>query len=586
MSVEDGKLIRIAAAVADGGDVDWEVEAAAGSEVRGRIEQLRLIASIQAAHGSLPPAPIGPMARLSEMTTVDRSPSPALEAQPPPVSWGPLRIVARLGGGAWGDVYRAHDPSLQIDVALKLLREDRRQDEKGLERFLSEARRLARVRHPGVLRVFGADRHAGRVGLWTELIEGRTLEEILKVQGILGADEATMIGIDLCRALAAVHAAGLIHRDVKTSNIMREAGGRIVLMDFSASAERDPLDAARSGDTVSGTPLFMAPELFRNEDAGTASDIYSLGVVLYRLVSARFPVEAKSFAELEERHRGRESAPLRSHRPDLPAAFVTIVDRALDPDPSRRYATAGEVERDLCAAVGAHPPAEAPLPAPSWWRRPGALAALAGSALLFAAGLWALLGPLVLPSDLKVEASLYRAGEALEERLGPGAAVEPGDHLFLEILASHDVHVYVFDEDEAGSAFVLFPLPELDLGNPLPGGQRHRLPGSLHERPKHWLVSSAGGRESVLVIASREPLPALAQEIERTPKAEIGEPFEMDGRRVEETLRGIGHVADAGAPTEPGGRRTLSSVIAGISSGRSPGVGIWVWQIDLENPRQ
>src|SRR5439155_25572190 len=137
-------------------------------------------------------------------------------------------------------------------------------------RVIREGALLARVAHPNVVIVHGAERHDGRVGLWMELVRGRTLDQLRGEHGLFGEREATLIGLDLCRALAAVHAAGIVHRDIKTANVMREEGGRIVLMDFGMG-----LDIAQEGrvsGSLTGTPLYMAPELFRGGPATARSD--------------------------------------------------------------------------------------------------------------------------------------------------------------------------------------------------------------------------------------------------------------------------------------------------------------------------
>src|SRR5262249_48722819 len=149
-------------------------------------------------------------------------------------------------------------------------------------------RTLARVRHRNVLSVLGAARHDGRVGMWTELVSGETLEESLARRGRFGDTEAARVGIELCRAQAAVHAAGLIHRDVKTRNVMRAEGGRIVLMDFGSVTRWSPLESADAEAFRVGTPLAMAPEQLSGAKLDPRADLYGLGVLLYRLVSGRY----------------------------------------------------------------------------------------------------------------------------------------------------------------------------------------------------------------------------------------------------------------------------------------------------------
>src|SRR5262249_7479858 len=157
--------------------------------------------------------------------------------------WGPFTLLERVGEGAFGEVFRARD-ALQRDVALKLLRAGRRAgDRTGTtisSRILHEGRIMARVRHTNVVSVYAAEEHQGRVGLSMEFVRGRTLEALLHTHGRFSAREAALTGRELCRALAATHAAGLIHRDVKARNVMREEGGRVVLMDFGAGQLCEP----------------------------------------------------------------------------------------------------------------------------------------------------------------------------------------------------------------------------------------------------------------------------------------------------------------------------------------------------------
>ena len=278
----------------------------------------------------------------------DASSEDAGAGNPIPGAWGSLAILEKLGEGSFGVVYRAYDPSLQRQVALKLLRVAPGPSHELLE----EAKRLARVRHANVLIVHGADLRDGAVGIWTELIAGATLEDYLAQNGPMGASEARAIGLDLCRALAAVHAHGLVHRDLKASNVMREHGGRIVLMDFGSVG----ISTTTSSDNIYGTPLTMAPEQLLGGPVGPTADIFSLGTLLYRLTSGQYPLEARSVPELVEKHRAGAAIPLRDRRPDLPTDFVQVVDRATQSDPDARFPSAGAMERALSASTGTAAP--------------------------------------------------------------------------------------------------------------------------------------------------------------------------------------------------------------------------------------
>jgi serine/threonine protein kinase len=551
---------RLVEAVTDGEEIDWELEMKSHAELEGTLQSLRAIDSI---------------ARVFRGATSDDLPPATMPA------WGPLELRERIGQGAFGEVYRAWDPALQREVALKLLRSERSESYADTTRFIEEARKLARVRHPNVLLIHGADRHEQRVGLWTELLEGKTLEEGLRENGPFAAQETAAIGLDLCHALAAVHNAGLVHRDVKPANVIRERGGRIVLLDFSVAALRTGETSAHERLSLSGTPLCMAPELFRGEEASQASDVYSLGVLLYRLASEKFPVEARTIEELRERHERGESVPLLDVRPDLPAAFVQVVDRALRPSPEERYASVGEMERALAAFLG-RPVEPAPAPAPPAWRRRALpLVAAAAAVVLVVAGSIALRERLF--GALEVEASLYRETDGSDERLLPGSQVAPGDKLFLEVEGNRPLHVYVLNEDEDGNAFVLFPLPGSNKKNPLAAGNRHRLPGVVDGEERSWEVTSRGGQESFMVLAAGKRLAELEVEIADMPRASSGGPAVIDQDTIQ-VLRGIGGLA----PFSGDGRRTtherLSEMFADTAGPVTGDGGVWMWRIRLNNP--
>lgn len=296
-------------------------------------------------------------------------------------SWGPFQILSKVGQGGFGAVYRALDTTLEREVALKLLLPRGQSTEAATNALIREARLMAKVRHSNVVPVYGVDTHDGRVGLWSDFVRGRTLSTLLEVQGPYGAKEAANIGIDLARAVGAVHAAGLIHRDIKTGNVMREEGGRILLMDFGLSEAR-----GESG-LWAGTPNYMAPELFLGQPATAASDIYAIGVVLFHLLTSQYPYQQTSMTE--------SSAAPRLHlldaRPDLPESLARVVEKATAPNPAHRYASAGELIAALApeAGSGAAPiaaVANAPMRR-TWLFAPAAVALLAAG-FLAAGGYW------------------------------------------------------------------------------------------------------------------------------------------------------------------------------------------------------
>ncbi|MGE3509672.1 MAG: protein kinase [Vicinamibacterales bacterium] len=250
--------------------------------------------------------------------------------------WGPLFVLERVGSGSFGQVYRAWDPALDREVALKLL--PFAHAEREARAVVREGQLLASVRHPNIISVYGAAAIDGEVGIWMEFVRGRTLDQIVRDDGPMSAQEALVVADSLCGALAAVHQAGLVHRDVKGANVMRASGGRIVLLDFGTGIEErhDRADPHR----LAGTPLYLAPELFEGAAPSARTDVYSLGVLLFFLVTGTYPVYGKSLRDVRAAHASRRALRLSEVRADLPLTFVRAVDRALSTDPRRRIPSA------------------------------------------------------------------------------------------------------------------------------------------------------------------------------------------------------------------------------------------------------
>ena len=620
-------LISIAKAVADGSPVDWEQVSEGRLEDAGKLRSLKGIAEVAAAWQTINKQAGGGAntggadETLAGGPRLDGSRSSTRHA-----SWGPLQILERVGRGGFGEVSRAYDPNLDREVALKLRRRTEPGPDSDGDRFITEARRLARVRHENVLVVHGADRHDGHVGIWAEFLKGKTLEQWLKEHGPLGAQEATLIGIDLCRALAAVHRARLVHRDVKSANVMREEGGRIVLMDFGCVGERAPAGDSDQSGNVYGTPLYMAPEQLAGAGPTAAADIYSLGVLLYNLTTGAYPVEAGSTNELTYKHARGDSMPLRDRRPELPAAFIQVVERAVSPRPEDRYPSAGVMERALTATVGGGVPAPPPHPVNvvkiavtltlalalvvvSWTQWPRMRPWLASTFGLnpnsptpartesestqtpVGSGTSTSPGTLPMVNALTASATLYRISGTNRERLLPGARVEVGDRLLMEVQGSRPMYVYILNEDSEGKVFALFPLRGVVPRNPLPANLRHTLPGRIGDKEFAWAVSSAGGTESLIALASAQPLAALEEELAHIPEAQRGqEPAyaQISASGVQELrgkLRGIGKLEPMSGPEGPSDSR-LSQMVQKLSQSVSGRTDLWLWQMQLKNPKE
>jgi len=468
----------------------------------------------------------------------------------------------------------------------------------------------------------------------------------------MGAREAAILGVDLCRALAAVHGAGLVHRDVKAGNVMREEGGRILLMDFGAVSDASSPEEG----SVSGTPRYIAPEIYAGEKASRRSDLFSLGVLLYHLVTGRYPVDARTVGELREKVARRETRLLRDERPDLPEGFVQVVERALGWNPEDRYASAGAMEQALSAFLGAD--AGAPRAAAgaddlaarsgsareeesarsTWardrWKRGRVVGfAIAMGIIFLVAGVLSMERPWFFerspadrsgqgsgepagvvvgtlgpphpagappapgalpatrpPQPYTVEASVQRLRkDGRHDRLESGSRLALGDQLALELRASVPVHVYVIDEDDEGHAYALFPLPDLETKNPLPADTTVLLPGvDAERRQNYWSVTSAGGREHLMVLASPERLVDFEAEMMKLRRPEPG----VNAMAIpDETMtrlrrtRGLGGLVQAARPApvqEHAGH--LFEMAERLAGTKEEVTGPWLRRVDLENP--
>ena len=336
-------LSDLADAIADGEAVAWDsVSASVSRDELDTVAEFRIIDAIARLHRSGQHAGDG-----EDLAALEQTFAP-IAARDAPVlfEWGPLRVLERVGAGAFGEVFRAWDTTLDREVALKLLSRAPSPRPRATAFVVREGQMLARVRHPNVMIVHGAQEIDGRVGIWGEFLRGRTLAKMVAEDGPFNAQEASAYGESVCRALTAVHRMELLHRDVKAQNVMREAGGRIVLMDFGLGREASKVTRG-SNLELAGTPPYLAPELFLGESASVQSDVYSVGVLLFFLVTGAFPVEGSSLSELAQAHAAGRRRRLQDMRSDLPPAFVQLVERALSADKTQRFATAGALEAAL-----------------------------------------------------------------------------------------------------------------------------------------------------------------------------------------------------------------------------------------------
>ena len=337
MAASEELVAAVAAAILDGQAIDWpSAESSAELTERAVLEELRLIASVADVYRSLP-------FNLPEVDDGGRRLSSTEHRTTTFEHWGHLRLVARIGRGAFGDVYRAWDTRLDREVALKLLPVSAANGDPRGTAIIDEGRLLARVRHQNVVTIYGADRIDGLVGLWMEFIKGQTLQQALDQGKAFSATEIVDVGIELCHAIAAVHRAGLLHRDIKPHNVMLADDGRVVLMDFGTGRELTDTSPA----ALAGTPLYLAPELLSRQEPTVRTDIYSLGVLLYRLVTGTYPVNGRSLRDLRLAHERRERTDPKTPRLRVASKLARIIERSIDPVAERRYHSVDALRRDL-----------------------------------------------------------------------------------------------------------------------------------------------------------------------------------------------------------------------------------------------
>ena len=283
---------------------------------------------------------------------------------------GRYRLGERLGHGGMGEVFAAHDVRLDREVALKLLRADLAEQDGMRERVVAEARLAARLSHPHVVGVLDTGEQHGRPFVVMERLSGRTLRDEL-ADGPLPAERVRDVGLQVLRALAAAHALGIVHRDVKPGNVLDAGVGTWKVADFGIAKWVHADETLTGTGELLGSPSYLAPERIEGHQAGPASDLYAVGVLLYEALCGRKPFEGDDPFALATAIRDGAFAPAGSILPDADPQIVTVIERAMRLDPADRYESAeamaaallgGEAERtdDVTATIAA--PATAPLP--------------------------------------------------------------------------------------------------------------------------------------------------------------------------------------------------------------------------------
>ena len=260
---------------------------------------------------------------------------------------GKYRVVGTIGKGAMGEVYKAKDPLLNRYVAIKTIAASLAADPDFRRRFQREAQSAAQLNHTNIVTVFDFGEEDGQTYMAMELLEGRDLKDAVRSRDLHLGEKLSVMD-QICDGLAFAHAKGVVHRDIKPGNIHLQPNGQVKILDFGL-ARLGESDMTKTG-TVMGTPHYMSPEQVRGQKADARSDVFSLGAVFYEMLSNHRPFEADSVHGVLFQILEQEPDPIRKWAPEVPAALVEVVERALAKDPAHRYADAGEMARGLADA--------------------------------------------------------------------------------------------------------------------------------------------------------------------------------------------------------------------------------------------
>jgi eukaryotic-like serine/threonine-protein kinase len=273
---------------------------------------------------------------------------------------GRYALGARLGAGGMGEVYRARDRVLQRTVAVKVLSAAATQDLELVARFGREARAAATLNHPNIVTVFDSGADGDLHYLVMEYVEGQSLAGLLRQEGVLEPRRAAEVGRQVCQALAAAHAAGLVHRDITPGNVLVDPGGVVKVADFGIAKLAAATTMTGDGMLL-GTAAYLAPEQAQGRPVDGRSDLYALGCVLYALVTGAPPFVGDSPVAVAARHLTEQPVPPSERNPRVGAALEAVVLTALAKDPANRYQSAAAMAQDLDRIIADLGPGSGPL---------------------------------------------------------------------------------------------------------------------------------------------------------------------------------------------------------------------------------
>lgn len=375
---------------------------------------------------------------------------------------GRYRIIDEIGRGAMGIVYKAHDPNLDIILALKVLKKERLTNEPFVRRFMAEARALGRLHNPEIVRVFNVDRDGDEVYIAMEFIQGEPISSLMKTQSYT-PDAIVDFGSKIAEALDYAHKKGIIHRDVKPSNIVCTTDGKLKITDFGIAHVEDPsgIEETQAGEIL-GTPAYMSPEQVLGRPVDGRSDLFSLGIILYEMATGSRPFQGQGMSAVFNAITNDVPPPIHTICQAIPRPLSDVIMKCLSKSPEARHSDGRELAAALRSAVAASEPV-VPVTTVSeekTGKKKSAAVIIAGALVVVAVGAFLLLGrshapstvqpPVVPPQPVVVQKSAILKAEStpsgatlyvdgIQVGFTPNTvSLEPGKHELIISLPNYD----------------------------------------------------------------------------------------------------------------------------------------------------
>lgn len=298
------------------------------------------------------------LSAISDQTQFDDESTYAMENSPSSdiMTFGEIQIgkkfgpryllLEHLGSGGMGSVYKALDLELDEDIALKVLSPQLNLSSKAVQRFKQEIKLARQINHPNVIRIYDIGEQLGLKFISMEYFQGRQLKEIIVDQGFFNPEIGVRVLLDICSSLAAAHKLGIIHRDIKSQNIMMSDDGVVKILDFGIAKSLD-IPGLTVESAILGTPEYMSPEAIQQKSVDTRCDIYSVGVVMYEMFTGCVPFTGENFLSVVHAHLHNDPPPMRQYNPTLSEDLIDVILTCLEKDPEDRYQSIAELSAEL-----------------------------------------------------------------------------------------------------------------------------------------------------------------------------------------------------------------------------------------------